>query len=136
MKPRNNAYALSALSSGAGALIVGRIGVAVGQRYAELYMPYAEIGGLVPPLLGAGLGAWLGAILGCWAAIVLAKSGALKGTLIRLAIAVPLALITWIAIVTSLNGFLASFPSAIWVGAVAWVSLAGTLARWLALPRL
>ncbi len=53
-------------------------------------MPYAELEGIVPPLLAAAAGAWEGALLGSWFALVRRGSGAIRETLVRLGFFAPL----------------------------------------------
>jgi len=62
----NGGYLTAVLGSLAGAFLLGGAGLALGLLYVRLFMPHAELGAIIPIVIGLYAGLLAGAVGGCW----------------------------------------------------------------------
>ncbi len=105
-RSRNHQHGyLAAASGGAiGAVVLMILGHHLGIAYVKMFMPNAELEGIIPPLIGAFIGWWLGSVLGCWLCLLWGRYQGAKRTATLLLVITPLGIIGWMfAYVSFLN---------------------------------
>ena len=58
----------------AGGVLGGALGAGIGLAYSVIFMPNAELEGVLPFVIGMGGGAWIGAALGCFVVLRLSRA--------------------------------------------------------------
>lgn len=101
-KRKQGGYLAAGLGSFTGAFLLAALGIFLGINYAKYFMPYAELGGLIPPLFGLFLGWWIGEVMGCWLALRWRGYRRANQTAILLAILTPFTIFLWMVFHTTL----------------------------------
>ena len=99
-------YLAAALGGAIGAVALMILGQHLGIAYVKMFMPNAELEGIIPPLIGAFIGWWLGSALGCWVCLLGGRYQQAKRTATLLLVLTPLGIVCWMfAYVSFLNWF-------------------------------
>ncbi|MBW4639097.1 MAG: hypothetical protein KME05_12835 [Gloeocapsa sp. UFS-A4-WI-NPMV-4B04] len=97
-------YLAAAIGGAIGAVALMILGQHLGIAYVKMFMPNAELEGVIPPSIGAFIGWWLGSALGCWLCLLGGRYQQAKRTAILLLVLTPLGIICWMfAYVSFLN---------------------------------
>ena len=89
-------YFAAALGGAIGAVALMILGRHLGIAYVQMFMPNAELEGIIPPLIGAFIGWWLGSALGCWLCLLSGRYQGAKRTATLLLVLTPLGILCWL----------------------------------------
>ena len=96
-------YLAAALGGAIGGVTLIILGWHLGIAYVKMFMPNAELEGIIPPLIGAFIGWWLGSVLGCWLCLLWGRYQQAKRTAILLLVLIPLGILCWLFILNWLT---------------------------------
>jgi hypothetical protein len=97
-------YLAAALGGAAGALGLMFLGFHLGLAYVRIFMPNAELEGVIPPFLGVSAGWCIGEVLGCWVSLHWQRCWGASQTSRYLALLTPIGFFMYILTLSIISG--------------------------------